>query len=54
MCYTIEGNNSGLVIVDGGYKDDEETSNLLNNGSIILNYMEMKNQYYFVEMLNLI
>ena len=35
MCYTIEGNNSGLVIVDGGYKDDEETSNLLNNGSII-------------------
>ena len=23
MCYTIEGNNSGLVIIDGGYVDDE-------------------------------
>lgn len=31
MCYTIEGNNSGLVIVDGGYKDDEETLKILED-----------------------
>lgn len=29
MCYTIEGDESGLIIVDGGYEDDEETLSIL-------------------------
>lgn len=31
MCYTIEGNRNGLVIVDGGFEDDEETLKILEN-----------------------
>ena len=29
MCYIIEGNNSGLVIIDGGYADDEDNLEIL-------------------------
>lgn len=31
MSYTIEGNNNGLIIVDGGYENDEEMLDILNN-----------------------
>ena len=27
MCFTIEGNENGLVVIDGGYKDSEEDVN---------------------------
>ena len=29
MCFTIEGNKNGLVIIDGGYESDEETLKIL-------------------------
>ncbi len=29
MCYTIEGNKNGLIIIDGGYEDDEEMLGIL-------------------------
>lgn len=29
MCFTIEGDKNGLVIIDGGYKDNEEQYNFL-------------------------
>lgn len=31
MSFTIEGNKYGLVIIDGGYKDNEEQYNFLKN-----------------------
>ena len=31
MCFTIEGNQGGLVIIDGGYKDQEEQYQFLMN-----------------------
>ncbi len=29
MCFTIEGNKSGLIIIDGGYRDNADQSNFL-------------------------
>lgn len=29
MCYTIEGDSEGLIIVDGGYRDNKETLEIL-------------------------
>ncbi len=31
MCFTIEGNNDGLVIIDGGYSNDEENLKILED-----------------------
>ena len=31
MCYTIEGNKKGLIIIDGGYKDNKEQFEFLKN-----------------------
>ena len=31
MCYTIEGNKKGLIIVDGGYKDNDEQYEFIKN-----------------------
>lgn len=31
MCFTIEGNNEGLVIIDGGYLDDENNLKILED-----------------------
>lgn len=40
MCFTIEGNKNGLVIIDGGYDNDEETLKILEekikeNGNVV-------------------
>lgn len=40
MCFTIEGNKNGLVIIDGGYESDEETLKILEekikeNGNVV-------------------
>lgn len=31
MCYTLEGNKNGLIIIDGGYKDNQEQFEFLKN-----------------------
>lgn len=31
MCYTVEGNKKGLIIIDGGYKDNQEQFEFLKN-----------------------
>lgn len=31
MCYTVEGNKDGLIIIDGGYKDNQEQFEFLKN-----------------------
>lgn len=31
MCYTIEGNENGLIIIDGGYENDDEILSTLEN-----------------------
>ena len=40
MCFTIEGDKNGLVIIDGGYESDEETLKILEekikeNGNVV-------------------